>query len=56
MTEQKRREILAANKAMADKALRVLAVALRALREDALGADPREAGRTALLCGACRHD
>ena len=37
MTEEKRREILAANKAMADKALRVLAAALRRYEHDALG-------------------
>ena len=40
MTEEKRREILAANKAMADKALRVLAVALRRYEQMPSGLKP----------------
>ena len=42
MTEQKRREILAANKAMADKALRVLAVALRRYEKMPSGLTPEK--------------
>lgn len=51
MTQEKRAEILAANKAMADKALRVLAAAQRMHREAPTSTDPAELERELCFLG-----